>query len=108
MKCVRVELNDIFYGYYLYHPDDNERALVLPSGLIEALQLRTCDANGVVDQLLKSFSLEQVSLEQPDPETKRKLRCLCVKANTANRLDVVKKLREIAPAGTTGKLFFDQ
>ncbi|KAL9967685.1 hypothetical protein ACROYT_G025970 [Oculina patagonica] len=89
-----------------YKEGDSEQALVLPSGVLEALQLKTCDANGVVARLQESLSLKQASLEQPDPETKRQIRCLCMKAKTANRLDVVKKLREIAPAGTTGKLSF--
>ena len=92
--------------YNFYYLGDSEQALVLPSGLLEALQLQTCDANGVVARLQESLSLEQASLEQPDPETKQQIRCLCMKAKTANRLDVVQKLREIAPAGTTGKLRF--
>ena len=83
-----------------------EQALVLPSGVLEALQLQTCDANDVVVRLQESLFLEQESLQQPDPKTKRQIRCLCMKAKTANRLDVVKKIREIAPAGTTGKLCF--
>ena len=68
--------------------------------------MQTCDANDVVTRLQESLSLEQASLEQPDPETKREIRYLCMKAKNANRLDVVKKLREIAPAGTTGEVFF--
>ncbi|XP_078377174.1 uncharacterized protein LOC144660431 isoform X1 [Oculina patagonica] len=83
---------------------DSEQALALPSGVLEALQLQTCDANGVVARLLESLSLEPAALKQPDPETKRQIRCLCMKAKTANRLDVVRKLREIAPAGTSGPL----
>jgi len=71
--------------------------------VLEALQLETCDANNVLARLQESLSLEQVSLEQPDPETKKLIRCICMKAKTAKRLDVVEKLREIAPAGTTGE-----
>ena len=37
-------------------------------------------------------------------DTKKKIRYLCLKAKTANKLEVVKKLREITPAGTTGEL----
>ena len=91
--------------WFLFLSVDSAQALVLPSGVLEALQSQTCDAYGVVAQLKESLSLEQASLEQPDPETKQRIRCLCMKAKTANRLDVVKKLREIAPAGTTGKVF---
>ena len=68
--------------------------------------MQRCDANDVVARLQESISLEQASLKQPDTETKRQIRCVCMKAKAANRLDVVKKLREIAPAGTTGEVFF--
>lgn len=66
--------------------------------------MQTCDANDVVARLEESLSLEKASLEQPDPKIKRQVRCLCMKAKNANRLDVVKRLREVAPAGTTGPL----
>ena len=65
---------------------------------------QTCDASEVVAQFQKSLSLENLSLEQPDADTKKKIRYLCLKAKTAKRLEVVKKLREITPAGTTGEL----
>ena len=91
---------------YYYYLDDSELALALPSGVLEALQLETCDANDVVARLQGGLSLEQTSLEQPDPETKRKIRCLCMRAKDGNRLDFVKQLREIVPAGTTGEVFF--
>ncbi|XP_078377175.1 uncharacterized protein LOC144660431 isoform X2 [Oculina patagonica] len=83
---------------------DSEQALALPSGVLEALQLQTCDAKGVVARLQECLSLEPAALKQPDPETKRQIHCLCMKAKTANRLDVVKKLRKIVPSGTTGPL----
>ena len=74
--------------------------------MLEALQLQNPDANDVVARLQKRLLLEQSSLEEPNPEAKRQIRCLCFRANIGNRLDVVKKLREIAPAGTTGRVFF--
>ena len=70
--------------------------------MVQALQLRTSDADHVVALLLGSLSLDQASLERPDPETKRQIRCICLKAKSTDRLDVVKRLQEIAPAGTTG------
>ena len=72
--------------------------------MLEALTIQTCDASAVVAQFQKSLSLENLSLEQPDLDTKKKIRYLCLKAKTAKKLDVVKKLREITPAGTTGEL----
>lgn len=47
--------------------------------------------------------MEQVSFQQPEPETKALIRNLARKAKSSNRLDVIKHLREITPAGTTGK-----
>ena len=63
------------------------------------------DPKEVVNRL--SENLEQLSLAEPDPDTKKLVRCLAVKAKCSNRLDVVKHLREITPAGTTGKFLID-
>ena len=70
--------------------------------MVQALQLRKCDADGVVTLFHESLSLDLASLERPDPETKRQIRYICLKAKSTGRLDVVKRLLEIAPAGTTG------
>lgn len=72
--------------------------------MLEALTTQTCDASKVVAKFQQSLSLENSSLEQPDPGTKKKIRYLCLKAKTAKRPEVVEKLREITPAGTTGEL----
>ena len=58
------------------------------------------DCKEVVSRL--SESLEQVSLTDPDPKTKELIRCFAREAKSSDRLDVVKHLREITPAGTTG------
>ena len=71
--------------------------------MLEALATQTCDAGEVAARLQESLSSELTSLKQPDPDTKKRIRYLCLKAKTANRLDVFKHLREIAPAGTTGE-----
>ena len=62
-----------------------------------------CDTKEVLPQLKDLLQLDEASLEQPDPETKRLMRCLANKAKQWNRLDLVRKLREITPAGTTGE-----
>ena len=49
------------------------------------------------------MQLDQASLEKPDLETKTLIRCFARKAKDSNRLDVIQHLREIVPAGTTGK-----
>jgi len=57
----------------------------------------------VVLQLQENLQLNQSSLEKPESETKGWIRCLAREAKSSNKLDVVKHLREIVPAGTTGK-----
>ena len=87
-----------------HYLDDKEQLIVLPGAVLEALQLRTSDANDVVSRLQQSLLLTQASLEKPGKDTKRLIRCLCMKAKVGSRVDVVKKLREITPAGTTGEI----
>ena len=71
---------------------------------MESLLSESADPNEIVLQLQQSLQLHQASLEDPGPDTKKLIRCLVLKAKRAHRLDVVKHLREITPAGTTGKL----
>ncbi len=54
-------------------------------------------------KLLDDLQLEPTKLERPDPETKKWIRCLAWNAKCSNRLDVVKYLRQVTPAGTTGR-----
>ena len=79
--------------------------LVLPSKAVETLMSQPCDSREVVLQLKDCLKLDEVSLENPDPETKRLIRCLANKAKQSNRPDVVRELREATPAGTTGIKF---
>lgn len=83
----------------------DEKLLVLPSKAIETLMSQPCDSREVVLQLKDCLKLDDVSLENPDPETKRLIRCVANKAKQSNRPDVVRELREITPAGTTGIKF---
>jgi len=87
-------------------PNDGKEgnALALPSEVLESLLSKSSDSKQVVSQLKESLQLDQASLEKPDPETKRLIRCLARQANCSNRLDVVKRLRDLSPAGTTGPL----
>ena len=77
-----------------------ETSLALPC---LTLQSQSCNPKDVVDELLQNLQLEHTSLEQPEPETRKWIRCLARNANCSNRLDVVKYLRQITPAGTTGR-----
>lgn len=78
--------------------------MALPVTVLESLLSESSDPKEIVLQLEQSLQLDQAFLEDPGPDTKKLLRCLAMKAKRANRLDVVKHLREITPAGTTGKL----
>lgn len=92
----------LFYGTFHYL-DEKKEVPVLLSGILEGLQLETCDANDVVVRL--SLLLTKALLEKPGPETKRLIRRLCMEAKVKSGVDVVKNLREICPPGTTGKTF---
>ena len=77
------------------------QALALPFAVEVALS-RSCNAQEVVNRLQEDLQLEQSCLEHPEPNTKRMIRCLARKAKCLSRLDVVERLREVTPAGTTG------
>ncbi|XP_068738479.1 uncharacterized protein [Montipora capricornis] len=82
-----------------------DRSLVqLPVDVVESLMSDSCHPEEIVLQMKESLHLDLMCLEQPNPETKRTIRCLAKRAKDSNRIDVVKHLREITPAGTTGPL----
>ncbi|PFX27479.1 putative serine/threonine-protein kinase pats1 [Stylophora pistillata] len=89
---------DVYLGNMIEGVD--EQALVLPNEVL----LEKSDANHVIAKVQENLSLEHKALIEPDSETKRQIRCLCLRAKSLGRLDVVERLREIAPAGTTGPL----
>ena len=78
------------------------KALALSTSVEFALLSNSCDAQEVVNRLQKDLQLEQSCLEHPTPKAKRMIRCLARKAKCSSRPDVVKRLREVTPAGTTG------
>ena len=80
-------------------------ALVLSTGVLDSLQ-STCDASNVVARLQTNLQLNQAALADPEPKTTHLIRCLATIAKSENRLDVVKHLRQITPAGTTGLFMF--
>ena len=65
---------------------------------------QSSDCKQIVSRLSQNLQLDQASLEEPGPETKKVIRCLARQAKCSHRDDVVKHLREIVPAGTTGML----
>ena len=101
---VQSEQSVTYIKYYRYIFTGNEdKSLALPRTVVESLSWKSRDAKEIVLQLKQSLQVDHASLEQPDPKTKRLIRYLARKAKHLNRLDVVKHLREIAPAGTAGK-----
>ena len=76
------------------------QALALPFSVEAALLSHSCDAQEVVNRLQEDLQLEQSCLEHPEAKTKKIIRCLARKAKCSSRLDVVKRLREVTPAGT--------
>ena len=97
----RPQAKGVFIFYFTANED---KSLSLSGKVLESLLSPSCDPREVVRHLEQSLPLNQASLEHPEPRTKRLIRCLTMKAKHSNRLDVVKHLREITPAGTTGKL----
>ena len=64
-------------------------------------------------QFQEALQLEPASLVSPEPETRIMIRALALRAKSEKRDDLVRHLREITPAGTTGEfkkmiLFFVQ
>lgn len=81
--------------------ESEAKALVRSSGVLKSLQT-TCDAENVIALLPESLKLDEATLADPGPENTQLIRCLSMEAKNAKRLDVVKHLRQITPAGTTG------
>lgn len=79
-----------------------EKAIAIPDEVSTALTSGSCDSEQVICQLKESFQLDQSSLEKPDCQTKQLIRCFARKAEVSNRVDVINRLREMTPAGTTG------
>ena len=83
---------------------NQEKALaVRSSAVLQHLSSKSCDAKLVVSRLKETIQLDQASLEQPDSDAKKRIRFLAREASRCGRLDVVKHLKEITPAGTTGE-----
>ena len=83
--------------------ESEDKSLTLPGNVVESLASPSCDPKEIVLQLKENLHLDQTDLEQPTPETTRMIRCFAATAKDSKRIDVVKHLREITPAGTTGE-----
>ena len=83
--------------------ESEDKAVTLPGNVVESLASPSSDPKEIVLQLKENFHLDQTDLEKPTPETTRMIRCFAATAKDSKRIDVVKHLREITPAGTTGE-----
>ncbi len=101
MVRLQEDLQQVFLALENPEPGE-EQALALPSAVQAALLSQSSDAKDVVARLEEDLQLKQVSLKNPEQETKEMIRCLARQAKHSGRLDVVKHLREVTPAGTTG------
>ena len=77
--------------------------MALPENVLKSLISRSCDSKEVVSQFKEALQLDESALKKPDIQTKRKIRCLARQAKCSDRSDVIKQLRDITPAGTTGE-----
>ena len=59
-------------------------------------------------QFQEALQLEPASLNSLEPETKSMIRGLALRAKSEKRYDLVRHLREITPAGTTGEFKEDE
>ena len=75
----------------------------LPRDVVESLVSRSRDPEEIVLKLMQNLNLQKTCLERLTPETAKKMRCFAAEAKISDRVDVVKHLRDISPAGTTGE-----
>ncbi|XP_044178333.1 uncharacterized protein LOC114970883 isoform X6 [Acropora millepora] len=84
--------------------ESEDKSVTLPGNVVESLASPSSHPKEIVLQLKENLHLDQTDLEKPTPETTRMIRCFAETAKNRKRIDVVKHLREITPAGTTGPL----
>ena len=81
--------------------------LALPESIntsIQSIPLNSAsDVKDIVVQFREALQLEPASLVSPEPETRIMIRALALRAKSEKRDDLVRHLREITPAGTTGE-----
>ena len=83
--------------------ESEDKSVTLPANVVESLMSPSCDPKEIVLQLKENLHLDQTDLEKPTTEITRMIRCFAETAKDSKRIDVVKHLREITPAGTTGE-----
>ncbi|PFX12664.1 putative serine/threonine-protein kinase roco4 [Stylophora pistillata] len=84
------------------------KELALPESVKNSIQSIPLDSasnvKDIVIQFQRALQLEPASLTSAEPEAKNMIRGLTLRAKSEKRDDLVRHLREITPAGTTGPL----
>lgn len=101
--CFCVKITDNCNYSYSVPAEGEETSATLPRNVIESLESRSCDPEEIVLQWMQNLNLDKTCLEQPTLETTRMMRRFAAEAKISERSDVVKHMRDIAPAGTTGE-----
>ena len=96
------------FQFVLDHFQGKKRKdLALPESIktsIQSIPLNSgSDVKDIVIQFQEALQLEPASLAIPEPKTKSMIRELASRAKSEKRDDLVRYLREITPAGTTGE-----
>ena len=95
-----------------YFQGTKRKDLVLPESIkasIQSIPLNSgIDVKDVVIQFQEALKLEPTSISNPEPETKSMIHGLALRAKSEERCDLVRHLREITPAGTTGEFKEDE
>lgn len=94
------------YFHKLVSLGNKDGTLSVPVEILNSLLSRSIDCKDVVQQLKDKLNLDQAALQDPDPNKMKSIRYLARKANIAGRYDVIKELRSLVPAGTTGRFAF--
>lgn len=94
------------YFHKLVSLGNKDGTLSVPVEILDSLLSRSIDCKDVVQQLKEKLNLDQAALQDPDPNKMKSIRYLARKANIAGRYDVIKELRSLVPAGTTGRFAF--
>ncbi|XP_022803633.1 uncharacterized protein LOC111340970 [Stylophora pistillata] len=98
----------IFSVEALLFQGSKRKDLVLPESVkssIQSIPLHSAiDVKDIVIQFREALQVELASFTSPEPETKNMIRGLALRAKSEKRDDLVRYLREITPAGTTGPL----
>ena len=89
---------------FFFFEETEDKSLSLSDGVLQTIQSQSSDCKDIVARFQECLQLtDPAALKNPEPETKRWIRCLASTAKSQNRTDLVEYLRTITPAGTTGK-----